>query len=83
LPLPRKDGGGQSVLKGAVLAAAGCQATGVKNKKSKKERDKATLARITKEMAEPRFAESTREEAAGIAGVRERGSRKHPEYSRA
>jgi hypothetical protein len=34
----------------------------VKHKKSKKQRDKATLASVTKEMAEPRFAESARKE---------------------
>jgi len=31
-------------------------------KKSKKQKDKATLARVVKEMAEPRFAESCRQE---------------------
>jgi hypothetical protein len=34
----------------------------VKHKKSKKQRDKATLASVTKEMAAPRFAESARKE---------------------
>jgi len=34
----------------------------VKHKKSKKQQDKATLASVTKEMAEPRFAESARQE---------------------
>jgi hypothetical protein len=34
----------------------------VKHKKSKRQRDKATLASITKEMAAPRFAESARKE---------------------
>jgi hypothetical protein len=39
----------------------------VKRKKSKKERDKATLAAVAREMEQPRFAESARqeEEAAG------------------
>jgi hypothetical protein len=32
----------------------------VRHKKSKKQRDKATLASVTKEMAGPRFAESAR-----------------------
>jgi len=34
----------------------------VKQKKSKKEIDKAILASVTKEMAEPRVAESARQE---------------------
>jgi hypothetical protein len=34
----------------------------VKRKQSKKRQDKATLARVTKEMARPRFAESARKE---------------------
>jgi hypothetical protein len=39
----------------------------VKRKKSKKELDKAALAAVTKEMEQPRFVESARqeEEAAG------------------
>jgi len=37
-------------------------AVGVKHKKSKKQRDQETLASVTKEMAEPRFAESGRKE---------------------
>jgi len=34
----------------------------VTEKKSKKQRDKKTIASVTKEMARPRFAESAREE---------------------
>jgi hypothetical protein len=34
----------------------------VKHKKSKKQKDKATLAGVAKEMAAPRFAESARKE---------------------
>jgi hypothetical protein len=34
----------------------------VKLKKSKKQKDKATVARVVKEMALPRFAESCRKE---------------------
>ena len=34
----------------------------MKLKKSKKQKDKATLARVAKEMAQPRFAESCRKE---------------------
>jgi hypothetical protein len=44
----------------------------VKHKKSKKQRDAATLASVTKEMAGPRFAESARkeDEAAQRGGVK-------------
>jgi len=52
----------RSVLNGAALLPARCHHIRVKHKKSKKQRDKATLASVTKEMAEPRFAESAREE---------------------
>jgi hypothetical protein len=34
----------------------------IKKKKSKKQSDKKTLDRVTKEMARPRFAESARKE---------------------
>jgi hypothetical protein len=34
----------------------------MKRKKSKKQKDKATLAKVTREMAQPRFAESARNE---------------------
>jgi L-fucose isomerase-like protein len=37
----------------------------VKDKKSKKQRDKATLASVTKEMAGPRMAESARKKEEG------------------
>ena len=41
----------------------------VKHKESKKQRDKATLASVTKEMAWPRFAESARKEEEANHGV--------------
>ena len=34
----------------------------MKRKKLKKQKDKTTLAKVTKEMARPRFAESARKE---------------------
>jgi hypothetical protein len=55
------------VLKETESALVGCQDDAVKPKLSKKVRDKATLAAVTKEMERPRFVESARaeEEAAG------------------
>jgi hypothetical protein len=45
---------------------AGCDDGFVKRKKSKKQRDQAAIAAVTREMAQPRFAVSARrdEEAA-------------------
>jgi hypothetical protein len=37
----------------------------IKKKKSKKQSDRKTLDRVTKEMARPRFAESARKEEEG------------------
>jgi hypothetical protein len=54
------SGGRQSVLNRTTLLHATCHHRSVKHKKSKKQRDKATLASVTKEMAGPRFAKSTR-----------------------
>jgi hypothetical protein len=55
------------VLKETESLLAGCQHQSMKRKRSNKERDKAALAAVTKEMEQPRFAESARreEEAAG------------------
>jgi hypothetical protein len=55
------------VPKETETSVAGCQDEIVKPKLSKKARDKAALAAVTKEMERPRFAESARaeEEAAG------------------
>ena len=50
----------QSVLNGTALLHAGCHRMSVKPRKSKKQRDKATLASVAKEMAGPRLAESVR-----------------------
>jgi hypothetical protein len=51
------------VLKETESPLAGCQDETVKPKKSsKKELDKAALAAVAKEMEQPRFAESAREE---------------------
>jgi hypothetical protein len=50
------------VLKETESVHAGCQNQAVKAKKSKKERDSAALAAVAKEMEQPRFAESAREE---------------------
>jgi hypothetical protein len=48
------------------------QAIGVKQKKSKKQRDQETLASVTKEMAAPRFVESGRKEEEANHHVRAR-----------
>jgi hypothetical protein len=48
-------------------------------KKSKKESDKALLASITKEMAQPRFAESARKEEDANNHGTERASKEHLE----
>jgi hypothetical protein len=55
------------VLKETESLLAGRQHQSMKRKRSKKERDKAVLAAVTKEMEQPRFAESARpqEEVAG------------------
>jgi predicted nucleic acid-binding Zn-ribbon protein len=54
------------VLKETESLRAGCDDCGVKRKKSKTQQDRDALAAVTKEMAQPRFAESARrdEEAA-------------------
>jgi hypothetical protein len=46
------------------------------NKKSKKESGKATLARVKKEMAEPRLARSVRIEELNVEGHR-KGLKSH------
>jgi len=60
------------VLKETEWRGGGCQDEAVKEKKlAKKQRDKAALADVTREMGRPRFAESARaeEEAAGHQGI--------------
>ena len=51
-----------SVLKETESVLAGCQYEAVKGKKSKKERDKAALDDVAREMGRPRFVESARRE---------------------
>jgi hypothetical protein len=61
-----------SVLKETESVLAGCQHEALKSKKSsKKQRDKAALAAVTREMEWPRFAESARAEeiAAGHRSI--------------
>jgi hypothetical protein len=55
------------VLKETESLLAGCQHQSMKRKRTNKERDKAALAAVMKEMEQPPFAESARqqEEAAG------------------
>ena len=62
--------GRHSVLNGTVLLRDTCQPMRVKDKKSKKQRVKAALASVTKEMAEPRFAESARGEMANQGAIK-------------
>jgi hypothetical protein len=60
------------VRKETEWRGAGCQDEAVKDRKStKKQRDKAALAAVTREMERPRFVESARaeEEAAGHQGI--------------
>ena len=56
--------GRADVLKETESLLAGCQHQSMKRKRSKKERDKAALTAVTKEMEQPSFAESARREEA-------------------
>ena len=72
-------GGEKGVRNGTEFLYAKGQARGVKQKKSRKESDKAILASVMKEMAEPRFAESSRKEEEAAHGVRGYDSSKNTE----
>jgi hypothetical protein len=55
------------VLKETESVLAGCQHEAVKSKSSKKERDKAALDAVAREMGRPRFVESARREEEAFA----------------
>jgi hypothetical protein len=62
-----------SVLKETESVFAGCQHETVKGKRSKKERDKAALDAVAREMGRPRFVESARrEEEAAVPRAKNR-----------
>ena len=74
LPSPSCIRSRQSVLNGTALPCGSWQNIFVKRKKSKKQRDQATIASVTKEMAGPRFAGSARKEEEAIHGVMKHGN---------
>jgi hypothetical protein len=56
-----------SVLKDTESVLAVCKHEALKAKRSKKERDKAALDAVAREMGRPRFAESARQEQEAAA----------------
>jgi hypothetical protein len=64
------------VLKETESALACCQHETVKTKRSKKEREKAALDAVARELARPRFVESTRREEETTARRATKCSRK-------